>query len=320
MGIRYAFSEIRKHGTDLQWWRKRFLTHVVSRYYRLLSPNTDPLVEQDWDNVLLLDACRYDLFEDVLSEHPIHGSLEKRRSLGSATPEYIRKNFQGNQFHNTVYVTANPYVNTKLPDDTFHHVVPVWQDQWDDELKTVPPEAMRDAALQAAERFPNKRMIVHFNQPHVPFIGDIRLDGRKVSAIREEALGNERPDPRDRIPTPFDQLAAGERSHEEVYNAYRSNLVRAVPVVNKLLESLNGLTAVTADHGNAFGERARPFPIKVFGHPMGILIPALTEVPWHTYQNGDRKRIVAEQPTQESSRDVVSKNVESRLRQLGYAD
>jgi hypothetical protein len=320
MNIRYALTEIRKHGTDIQWWRKRFLTHIVSKYYELNPPPSNPLVEQEWDNVLLLDACRYDLFEEVLAEHPISGSLERRRSVGSGTPEYLKKNFEGHQLHDTVYVTANPYVNTKLPSDTFHKVIPVWKSGWDSELQTVPPEAVRDNVLEADRKHPNKRIIAHFNQPHVPFIGDVRLDGREVSAIRQEALGKERPNPAERIPTPFDQLATGHRSYQEVYEAYRSNLVRVVPVVNELLETLEGLTAVTSDHGNAFGEFARPFPIRVYGHPIGILIPALTEVPWHVSKNGDRKNISEEEPVNNTGCEDIDQDVESRLRQLGYTE
>ncbi|WEL17238.1 hypothetical protein SVXHr_1064 [Halorhabdus sp. SVX81] len=316
----YALREIRKHGTNPQWWRKRFLTHIVSRYYRLNPPSSDPLVTQDWDNALLLDACRYDLFEDVLSDYPLPGTLGKRRSAGSGTPEYLKKNFEGRQLHDTVYITANPYVNTKLSRETFYDVVPVWKHDWDEELQTVPPEAVRDCVLEANDKYPNKRIIAHFNQPHVPFIGDVRLDGRKVSAIRQEALGKERPDPSERIPTPFDQLAAGGRTYDEVYEAYRSNLVRVLPTVTELLDALPGLTAVTSDHGNAFGELARPFPIKVYGHPLGILIPALTEVPWHVSQNGDRKQVTAGNPAQTSHNDDPSEDVQHRLRQLGYAE
>jgi len=29
----------------------------------------------------------------------------------------------------------------------------------------------RDAAIEAYEQFPNKRLIIHFMQPHGPFIG-----------------------------------------------------------------------------------------------------------------------------------------------------
>lgn len=317
MPIRSALGEIRQHWRDTQWWRKRFLTHVVSRYFDIVGHDGTPLVHKDWDNLLLLDACRYDLFEEALAEHPLDGTLSKRTSTETGTPGYLAENFGDRQFHDLVYVTANPYVNTKLADDTFHAVDPVWDDGWDDDLQTVLPETMADRALAAAEKYPDKRLLVHFNQPHAPFVGEHRLDGKKVSAIREVALGNDRPDARDRLRTPFEQLGAGERTHEEVWTAYRSNLLRAFPAVERLLEELSGLTAVTSDHGNALGERAWPFPIRVYGHPLGIPIPALTEVPWLVSQNGDRKDVTVEVP---GETDDVSEETEQRLRMLGYAE
>jgi len=152
----------------------------------------------DQNNVTILDACRYDLFESVLKDHKLPGQLMKRQSIGSATPEFLKKNFMGGELHDTVYITANPYVNTKLPPDTFHEIIPVWKIQWNEELQTVTPEAMLEYAQKAAHQYPNERLIIHCNQPHVPFIGDIRLDGRKASAIRQEALGEERLDPAER--------------------------------------------------------------------------------------------------------------------------
>mgnify|MGYP006926912527 CR=1 FL=1 len=88
-----------------------------------------------------------------------------------------------------------------------------------------------------------------------------------------------------------------------------------MPSVADLLKSLEGLTVVTADHGNALGEFAKPFPIRVYGHPLGILIPALVNVPWHVYQNGRRNQVSAEPP--ESSTDTNMTN-DDRLRMLGY--
>ena len=110
----------------------------------------------------------------------------------------------------------------------------------------------------------------------------------------------------------------GDLSYAEVWRAYQSNLEVAWDSVERLLTELDGLTAVTADHGNAMGEYASPFPIKVYGHPLGILIPALTEVPWHTYQNGDRRTIRAAAP--EASDRGVDADTEARLRDLGYAE
>lgn len=319
MTLRYVIGEMREHWREPQWWRKRFLTHVVSRYYATIgAPETTPLIERDWDNALLLDACRYDLFAEVLSGHPLPGTLSKRRSVQSGTPGYIEENFAGETFHDVVYVTANPYVQTKLPADTFHAVEHVWRDGWDEDLQTVLPETMGDRAEAVARRYPDKRLLVHFNQPHAPFVGDVRLDGRKVSAIRQTALGEDEPDARDRLKTPFEQLADGERTREDVWQAYRSNLERAMPVVQRLLDVLPGRTAVTSDHGNALGEFARPFPVRVYGHPLGILIPALTEVPWHVSRNGDRKSITAEPPTDAEA--AVGDDTRERLRQLGYAE
>lgn len=322
MDVGYALREIREHGRDAQWWRKRFLTHVVSRYYNIFPPERSRVVNREWDNLLLLDACRYDLFVEVLEEHPLPGQLSLRKSSESGTPGYLRENFAGETFHDLVYVTANPYVNTNLPDDTFHEVIPVWKNGWDETDQTVLPEAMLTATRDANDRFPDKRLLVHFNQPHVPFVGEVRLGSQNVSAIRQQALGEGRVDAKERNRTPFEMLGAGEVTYEDVWAAYRSNLELAFPVVATLLDELHGRNVVTADHGNALGERAKPFPIRVYGHPLGILIPALIDVPWLVYDNGPRKTVRAEEPQQneEPNDGAVDEATKERLRMLGYAE
>jgi len=326
MVLRYALSEIRKHSTDTQWWRKRFLTHVVARYFTDLRPRPcDRLCEQDWDNVLLLDACRYDLYESVVAGRDPPGTVGKRRSCASGTPAYLAENFAAGNHHDVVYVTANPYVATELDTDVFHAVDHVWRDGWDDERGTVMPDTMRERALSAAGRYPDKRLVVHFNQPHVPFVGDVRLEGRGMGGIRHRALEDKWPDPSGRGRTPFEQLGAGEVSKDRVWRAYRSNLEVALPAVEALLSELDGRTAVTADHGNALGERAWPFPIRVYGHPLGIHVPALTDVPWHVVDQGIRKRTTSEPPEGTSSPngpvgEAVDETVQERLQRLGYTE
>lgn len=321
MNLRYAVEEVREHGADREWWRKRFLTHVAGRYYRRFPPaGRSRVVDREWDTLLLLDACRYDLFEETLRDHPLPGELSMRRSMESGTPGYLAENFAGGTFHDVVYVTANPYVDTELPPGTFHEVVPVWRDGWDEELATVTPERMAEAARQADAEHPDKRLVVHFNQPHTPFIGEERIEGRGMANLRARAVGGERTtDAR----TPFERLGAGELDRETVWRAYRSNLERVLPVVESLLEEFEGLTAVTSDHGNALGERAWPFPVRVYGHPLGVLIPALIEVPWLAHRNGPRRETVAEPPVQsegEEGGDGPGEEVRDRLRDLGYAE
>lgn len=320
MNVGYALEEIRKHGTDRQWWRKRFLTHVVGRYFTTVGrPSATPLVESDWDVAVLLDACRYDLFEEA-ADGRLPGTLERRRSVQSATPGYLRENFGDDDHHDLVYVTANPYVTTLLDETQFHAVESVWVDGWDEKLQTVTPETMADRALAALETYPNKRILVHCNQPHAPFIGETRLGGRNYSAIREEALGGERPAPDDRRPTPFEQLGRGEVTKAEVWTAYRSNLQRALGPVERILTAGNGRIVVTSDHGNALGEFAKPFPLRVYGHPLNVLIPALVDVPYHVHENGPRRDIVEEAPSAAGSESHVPGKTAERLRMLGYAE
>lgn len=317
MQIKYALSEIRKNGTDHTWWRKRFLTHVASRYFSGIGrPETTPVAEEDWDHLIILDACRFDLFKSVYESDPLPGDINSRTSLQSGTPGFLKENFEGNQFHDVVYVTANPYVDTNLPEETFHDVVSVWRDGWDDDKQTVMPETMARRTLAIADEYPNKRIISHFLQPHAPFVGKVELGQRETFAIRQQAMGDE--DVRTRHRTPFELLDAGKVTRDEVWKAYRSNLELAWPAVKQLLSKLSGLIAVTSDHGNAMGERAWPFPIRVYGHPLGVLIPPLTEVPWLVHDNGPRKKVSADPP--EAKAKNVNEVTSKRLRMLGYAE
>lgn len=317
MDITHVVGELFRNGTNPDWRRNRFIDHVLRRYFELTTGSSTSVVDCDWDILIVLDACRYDLFESVLNEHPLPGELYKRESLQSGTPGFLAENFAGNEFHDTVYITANPYVNTDLEVSQFHAVDPVWDDGWDDDLQTVTPETMRERALLANEEYPNKRLIIHFIQPHIPFIGDVRLGGMKTWRVRERAKGQTETSPDERSKNPFDQLRSGKRSREEVWAAYRSNLERAMPAVETLLSELDGKIVVTSDHGNAFGEFAWPFPMRIYGHPLGVLIPSLVEVPWYVSEDGSRREINPEPPTELAS---VSKDTEKRLDMLGYTD
>lgn len=316
VNIRYAIDEVLKHGRDPEWVRKRFLSHVVARYFEWNPPEgRSRVVDHDWDTLLLLDACRYDLFKEALADYSLPGELSMRKSMASGTPDYLTENFEGDTFHDIVCVTANPYIDTELPENTFHRVVSIWRDGWDDELGTVRPETVAEAARETRENYPNKRLIIHFNQPHTPFIGETRISGRGMHNLRSRVIGdNTQVNSR----TPFEKLGAGELNRETVWQAYRSNLDCILPVVEDLLTSLRGLTVVTSDHGNALGERAWPFPISVYGHPLGIIIPSLIEVPWFSHKSGKRPRIVSEPPI--NSEERITDEVEDRLEDLGYTD
>ncbi|MDB2270856.1 hypothetical protein PM032_07450 [Halorubrum ezzemoulense] len=267
------------------------------------------VMAEDWDNLLILDACRYDMFSNRID---IDGELESRISLGSTSEEFMEKNFDEKQFHDTVYVNANPFIpRLNLDDGTFHAVVNCLND-WDTELQTVRPEIVAERAREASEQYPNKRLIVHFMQPHAPFIGE---RGRKMIGggwTMDHDVEKE--------PGVWDQLRDGrDISLNTVWEAYNENLDLVLEEVKPLLTDLDGKSVITADHGNLVGERLRPIPTRrKYGHPYGVHTEELVKVPWFIMDGSNRKEISADSPVKSNDESVSDEKLEDRLEALGY--
>lgn len=278
------------------------------------------VMTEDWDLLVILDACRYDQFERIAD---LPGTLESRTSLGSCTPEFLTANFEGRDWYDTVYVTGNPMYRAASLDDAFHDVIDVWQSDWDEQNQTVHPEQMLTATLEARETYPEKRIISHFIQPHYPFIGEA---GQELSAtatgdisgiewISRNASGEATIDDR---ATPWDLLDLGVLDEELVRRAYDENLQLALPYVQRLLDTVTEKTVVTSDHGNLLGKRIAPFSGPVYGHPPSTYVDGLRRVPWLVVEGTRRKAIRAEDP--EKVQAVATDDVQRRLADLGYAE
>jgi hypothetical protein len=91
-----------------------------------------------------------------------------------------------------------------------------------------------------------------------------------------------------------------------------------LPAIETLIKQVNGKHVVTADHGQALGERSFPIPMREWGHPPGVYIDELINVPWLEYQNNSRREIVMEPPTGSSAEEIEQNVVRDRLADLGY--
>ena len=272
------------------------------------GPDGVDVIARDWDNLLILDGCRYDLFANGAE---IEGNLRKVRSKASHSGEFMEANFEGRQLHDTVYVTANPHAYD-IDKDVFHAVENLLDDKWDERTQTVSPGAVVQTAVDVHERYPEKRLIVHFMQPHFPFLGDTgrEFSHRGIDMHREET-GN--------ALNPWLALVSDpELSLETVLKAYEENLEIVVPHVEELVRRLSGKSVVTSDHGNLIGERGFPIPVKQYGHPRGVRNPGVLDVPWLEIPARDRRRTVAEPPICET-KEHDQAAIEERLRALGYA-
>lgn len=285
------------------------LRPILNRYYEATSlPGVD-VMSEDWDTLVLLDACRYDTFSDVST---LNGNLRSVQSKGSWSWEFMEENFEGRDLHDTVYVTANPYAED-LSHDIFHTIESVLS-EWKDDLGTVLPADVTQAAIEASETYPNKRLIVHYMQPHQPWIGPT------ADAIRERAEVSGWMHNRvegDHGRGEFGLVRDGVISHDEMEQAYQESLEITLDHVQQLLDTVPGRSVVTADHAELLGERIIPLTQRRYGHPMNLKCKTLRRVPWLETPS-ETRRDVSPDPPVESTMTLESR--EDRLAALGYLD
>ena len=280
-------------------------------------PPQKPL-ERDWDVLVVLDAARYDVFESIYGEY-LDGELTKVRSPGSATPEWATRTFTGS--HELTYLSGNPFINSLgIPlnelkwgasagyewtaTEHIDTIVDLWQEEWNDDLGAITPQAVTEAALDRVEAGYDGRLVVHYLQPHAPFIQE--GTGRKMKRIKAgfddvPETGNAPAEDPDSLTgrlrrwiepklgdselaqrlgmlveldagSTTDILTGGIEGTLREY--YEENMRLALAETARLVEQLDGEVVVTADHGEAFGEQG------VWEHHVETYIPPLVEVPW----------------------------------------
>lgn len=267
-------------------------------YYEKYSGAGDlDVMSEDWDTLVIADACRYDYFDE---ESELSGVLESRYSPASMSYGFMQNSFFGRQFHDTVYVTANPFA-AELPDNTFHDVVSLVDEWYENEAGTVPPEVMRKETLKAHSKYPNKRIISHFMQPHEPFLSDF---GQKVSENLNWA-GNQ-------------YHLSQKQSLHDLRQAYCENVDIILDEVTELIDNISGRVVVSADHGEMLGERLYPVPIRGFEHPESIYTNELIKVPWLIIEDETNGRRETESEPPVSSGNIASEAAKNRLEKLGY--
>lgn len=304
--MRYSWGSLK---TGLQ--SPRLILHEVERLYysaTMDDRNGVNILSEDWDILAILDACRYDMFENLID---LPGDLKKVRSQAPETGQFLQKNFSGMDATDTVYVTGNPQfyriqngISDLDPIDCqLYKSINVWKDNWDEKYRTVQPEVITDAAIEAAQTYPNKRILIHYLQPHAPYIGP--TGSKKLPTDVLDFWGNFRSGKID-------------VDLNVVHQAYQENLELVLNDVERLFNQLEGKIVLTADHGEMLGERSGPLPTKKYGHPLGLHTPELVEVPWFVYESGSRRDIVAEESAKPENMDIADEKVAQRLRDLGY--
>jgi len=271
--------------------------------HRLPVRRGTPVYERNWDVLVVLDACRYDMYREVV------GSCDALDSVASTSTVWMDTTFgpaYDAEVAGTAYVSANPYSH-RLDPARFGLLDHVWADHWDDDLGTIPAEPVTDHGIAVARSGRYDRVILHYMQPHFPFIGD----GHRLGRLGRGGFGLGEDDSRN----VWRMIERDELDREAVVEAYYANLAYVFESVETLLSNVDGTVAITADHGNALGE------FGMWGHRAHVPIEPLRRVPWDVRVCSDGRTY---EPTADvdapAGRDDTGNDVEERLAALGYAE
>lgn len=249
---------------------------------------------RDWDILILLDACRYDYFERL---NPYKGKLEPYDIGCNGTKKYFQMNFSSN-CTDVVFINHIILFDEWIKNDTFHKVIHAHEMVWNEEYGTVLPEDNTKLAIEAIKKYPNKRVIIHYAQPHIPFL-DREPKIVKQKTHKQVVYKNGMTDfimKKMNIcknlfpPMPFwyiektfgESAGIGEIYFKEGFSgmkkSYEYNLKRVLDSISSIID-LGKKTVITSDHGKIIGE------YHMFSHGW-YKSKYVTRVPWFEVENG----------------------------------
>lgn len=265
------------------------------------------IYDREWDALIVLDACRVDALREVGGEYDFITEVGSMRSVGSTSFEWLNHTFAADyreEVRRTAHLTRNGYTarvfgeggetgSTAIPfgpsaydvvdPEGFAYLEELWRlddkrhPEWtigEGETEQLGPGYTTDRAIAVGRAVDYDRLVVHYIYPHDPF------------PLAESVLR-----------WPFEALQSGDASRAEVWEAYLDNLDAE-------------RVAITADHGEAFGEYG------FYRHVIGCPIPCMRRVPWVETTAADSGMYESTAPEPAVDDETVS--VEDRLKKLGY--
>ena len=195
--------------------------------YRMLASE---LYKTNWQTMIILDACRYDVFEKVYAKY-FSGKLTKADTQVTSTDKWLKKYWLGEHYEKAM-ITANPMYEKENLKLGFGKVVNVWPGF---------------EPIQAINKYREMKwegpVVIHLIPPHIPFLGE---KGRKIQAIfnnfySQPALSHK-------------AQAYGQDGHwDTIKEIYTENVEYALQVL-KDNWIFTPPVVITADHGELLGE------------------------------------------------------------------
>ena len=164
-----------------------------------------PIIAEDWDIVIIPDACRPDALDTAREAHSWLAKGSTRWSVGGMSSQWMDRTFDHPDYDlsDIGYITGNPYSRDHVHESRFAFVDEVWRDSWDEAVGTIRARPMTDCAIAAAREGKADRLMIHYMQPYFPNVPESVTDGVSPSMWGDEAM------------SVWDDIAEGELTLDE---------------------------------------------------------------------------------------------------------
>jgi len=233
----------------------------------------------NWGTLLILDACRYDVFAKVVAEVGLPGELECVDTEVIGTAAWYQRHWQGVAQSTDIYaIIANPWGLRRR--FKFRQIIRAWDHGAD--CTQVDPDRTMDYYRRFAA---GERAMIHFIPPHQPFIGPKGEALYKAMGIDVAKLGGANIDNAKEFKLVARLMKRlelyGAAGHwPEIREAYRGTVELMVHKITDWLPEFRPPVIISADHGEVLGDGG--ISRGGFGHchnnPKVIWIQRL--VPW----------------------------------------
>jgi len=226
----------------------------------------DIIYKQDWDILIILDACRVDMFETYslpiilkgIKFDRVNYKYERVVSEGTCTIEWFVKTFD-KELKNVVYLSNNPiigkyrlHVQSRENFKYFQDLIECFNFSYEPMGYGLHfrPEHAFDTLLKCLKKSSNLKFIIHLYQPHAPYVFDKLIAEIYVKDFFKGDVDF------------WKFVQQGLIPIERVVKAYIKNLLFVTFVILEYFPKLKNLKIlISSDHGELFGEHG------FFNHP-----------------------------------------------------
>lgn len=219
----------------------------------------------DWDYLVILDACRYDVFAEVVSELNLPGKLTKADTDATNTSAWYKKHWSKEDTDATL-ITANPWSFKGGTTNNAHlrFKRAIWADpegkdvredaairerilplcRWNEGFGVFHPRLALE--VFAAHKTQGLRYVIHLIPPHLPFIGEKGQALFKKLKLHSHIHGGVYRHVRN----------YGRKGNwDELRSCYKESITATLRCLSNYVRLLgDGRLVISSDHGELIGE------------------------------------------------------------------